>query len=117
MNVFLKPCLPISDSCDSSIHSCSVTTVSVSVSVQLLHEKGMLDLPHLKEALAHFALDALRYFAKFESEPLRPYIIFQIYAFKTYAEKVRWGCRGGLYTCHQGERRVNAVRVVCCLRY
>ena len=52
--------------------------------LHLLHSKGVLTLPHLKECLAHFALDALRYFAKFTSEPLRPYIIFQIYAWKTY---------------------------------
>ena len=56
--------------------------------LRLLHEKGVLDLPHLKEALAHFALDALRYFAKYNSEPLRPYIIFQTYAFNTYASLV-----------------------------
>ena len=52
--------------------------------LQLLHWKGVLELSHLKEALAHFALDALRYFAKFDSEPLKPYIVFQIYAYKTY---------------------------------
>jgi len=55
--------------------------------LRLLHEKNVLDLPHLKEALAHFALDALRYFAKYNSEPLRPYIIFQTYAFNMYASK------------------------------
>ena len=52
--------------------------------LNLLHTNGMLTLPHLKECLAHFALDALRYFAKFRSAPLRPYIIFQIYAWKVY---------------------------------
>ena len=52
--------------------------------LRLLYQKNVLDLPHLKEAVANFALDALRYFAKFTSEPLRPYIIFQIYAWKTY---------------------------------
>lgn len=52
--------------------------------LRLLHEQGVLDRPHLDRALAHFALDALRYFAKYESEALRPYIIFQVYAFKVY---------------------------------
>ena len=52
--------------------------------LNLLYKEGRLTLPHLKECLVHFALDALRYFAKFKSEPLRPYIIFQIYAYKTY---------------------------------
>jgi len=52
--------------------------------LRLLHSKGVLTLDHLKECLAHFALDGLRYFNKFKSEPLRPYIIFQIYAYKTY---------------------------------
>jgi hypothetical protein len=52
--------------------------------LRLLHMKEVLDLPHLKECLAHFAMDALRYFAKFRSAPLRPYIIFQIYAWKVY---------------------------------
>jgi hypothetical protein len=52
--------------------------------LQLLHWKNVLDLDHLKQAVAHFALDALRYFAKYESEPLKPYIIFQRYAYKTY---------------------------------
>ena len=37
----------------------------------------MLDRDKLDEALAHFALDGLRYFDKYDSEALRPYIIFQ----------------------------------------
>lgn len=52
--------------------------------LKLLYEKGMLTLPHLIECLVHFALDALRYFAKYSSAPLKPYIIFQIYAYKVY---------------------------------
>jgi hypothetical protein len=52
--------------------------------LKLLYEKGMLTLPHLTECLVHFALDALRYFAKYSSAPLKPYIIFQIYAYKVY---------------------------------
>ena len=32
----------------------------------------------------HFCLDALRYFMKYDSQPLQPYIIFQVYAYKTY---------------------------------
>ena len=46
--------------------------------LKLLHEQGVLDKPHLDMALAHFALDALRYFDKYDSEALRPYIIFQV---------------------------------------
>ena len=53
--------------------------------LKLLHEQGVLDRPHLEQALAHFALDALRYFDKFESEALRPYIIFQVYSHKVDA--------------------------------
>jgi hypothetical protein len=52
--------------------------------LKLLHEKGVLTLSHLTECLVHFALDALRYFAKYSSAPLQPYIIFQIYAYKVY---------------------------------
>lgn len=52
----------------------------------LLFEKGVLTRPHLNVCLAHFALDALRYFNKFRSEPLRPYMIFMIYAFRVYNE-------------------------------
>lgn len=52
--------------------------------LKLLYEKAMLTLPHLIECLVHFALDALRYFAKYSSAPLKPYIIFQIYAYKVY---------------------------------
>lgn len=52
----------------------------------LLFDKQVLDRPHLNQCLAHFALDALRYFNKFRSEPLRPYMIFMIYAFRIYNE-------------------------------
>jgi hypothetical protein len=52
--------------------------------LKLLHEKGVLTAPHLTDCLVHFALDALRYFAKYHSAPLKPYIIFQIYAYKVY---------------------------------
>jgi hypothetical protein len=52
--------------------------------LKLLYEKGVLTWPHLTECLVHFALDALRYFAKYNSAPLKPYIIFQIYAYKVY---------------------------------
>jgi hypothetical protein len=54
--------------------------------LRLLFEKQMLDRSHLNECLVHFALDALRYFTKFNSEPLRPYIIFQVYAYRVYSE-------------------------------
>ena len=54
--------------------------------LKLLHEKHGLSLPKLQAALAHFCLDGLRYFDKYESSALRPYIIFQIYAYKVYAQ-------------------------------
>jgi hypothetical protein len=54
--------------------------------LKLLHEKHGLPLPTLQTALAHFCLDGLRYFDKFDSSGLRPYIIFQIYAYKVYAQ-------------------------------
>ena len=50
------------------------------------HEKHDLPLPTLQKALAHFALDGLRYFDKYDSSGLRPYIIFQIYAYKVCAQ-------------------------------
>merc|ERR1712060_587852 len=53
--------------------------------LKLLYEKHGLPLPMLQKALAHFCLDGLRYFDKYESSGLRPYIIFQIYAYKVYA--------------------------------
>merc|ERR1712137_83619 len=52
--------------------------------LKLLFEQGVLDREKLDESLAHFALDALRYFDKYDSEALRPYIIFQVYAYKVY---------------------------------
>ena len=54
--------------------------------LKLLHEKHGLALPTLQKALAHFCLDGLRYFDKYDSSGLRPYIIFQIYAYKVYAQ-------------------------------
>ena len=53
--------------------------------LRLLHREGVLDAAGLEKALAHFALDGLRYFSKYDSEALYPYIIFQIYAHKVYA--------------------------------
>ena len=40
--------------------------------LKLLFDQGVLDRPKLDESLAHFALDALRYFDKYDSEALRP---------------------------------------------
>ena len=45
--------------------------------LQLLYDEGVLDRAHLDRALAHFAMDGLRYYDKYASEALRPYIIFQ----------------------------------------
>merc|ERR1712113_549217 len=52
--------------------------------MRLLFQQGVLTREKLDESLAHFALDALRYFDKYDSEALRPYIIFQVYAYKVY---------------------------------
>merc|ERR1712125_144473 len=54
--------------------------------LKLLHEKHGLPLSTLQKALAQFCLDGLRYFDKYNSSALRPYIIFQIYAYKVYAQ-------------------------------
>lgn len=50
--------------------------------LKLLHEQGVLDRHKLDESLAHFVLDGLRYFDKYHSQSLWPYIIFQIYNHK-----------------------------------
>jgi len=50
--------------------------------LKLLHEQGVLNREKLDEALAHFVLDGLRYFDKYDSQALWPYIIFQIYLHK-----------------------------------
>ena len=52
--------------------------------LRLLHEQGVLTRDKVDMALAHFCVDALRYFDKYDSEALRPYIIFQVYAYKVY---------------------------------
>lgn len=49
-----------------------------------LFEQKVITEENLQHYLVHFAMDALRYFAKFDSQALQPYIIFQIYAYKTY---------------------------------
>ena len=51
--------------------------------LRLLHTSGRINREELDRYLAHFVLDGLRYFAKYKSEALRPYIIFQIYCWKT----------------------------------
>jgi hypothetical protein len=51
-----------------------------------MHGTGVLDGPGLENSLAHFALDGLRYFSKYDSEALRPYIIFMVYAYKAYGQ-------------------------------
>jgi len=52
--------------------------------LKLMYEQHGLSLEKLQMALAHFCLDGLRYFDKYESSALRPYITFQIYAYKVY---------------------------------
>ena len=41
-------------------------------------------LEELQKHLVHFCLDAVRYFAKFKTISLQPYIVFQIHAYNTY---------------------------------
>jgi hypothetical protein len=55
--------------------------------LRLLFEQSVLSRQKLDHALVHFVLDGLRYFDKYESEALRPYIIFQTYAHKVYHQK------------------------------
>ena len=52
--------------------------------LKLLFEQDVLTRPQLDKAVAHFALDALRYFAKYDSEALYPYIIFMVYFYKVH---------------------------------
>jgi len=55
--------------------------------LKLLFEQQVLSRDALDKALAHFALDALRYFDKYDSEALRPYVIFQVYSHKVYQQQ------------------------------
>ena len=41
-------------------------------------------MEELQKHLVHFCLDAVRYFAKFNTISLQPYIVFQIHAYNTY---------------------------------
>jgi len=52
--------------------------------LRLLFRKGRLSLPELQRHVLQFAMDGLRYFAKFTSQPMQPYIIFQIHAYNVY---------------------------------
>ena len=52
--------------------------------LNLLHQQKVVSLPDLEKYLVHFALDGLRYFMKFDSLPLQPYIVFQLHAFNVY---------------------------------
>lgn len=52
--------------------------------LRLLFNKGKIQLADLQKYLIHFALDAIRYFSKYDSQPLQPYIIFQTYAYNVY---------------------------------
>jgi len=78
--------------------------------LQLLYKQGVLTRGALDTALAHFALDGLRYFDKYASEPLRPYIIFQVYAYKVYA-------RHGYLALHptSGKLVLSAAKTLDCL--
>lgn len=68
-------------------------------SIRLLHAQGVLTRAKTDMALAHFALDGLRYFDKYDSEALRPYIIFQVYAYKVYN-------RHGYLTVHPADGKL-----------
>ena len=52
--------------------------------LRLLYSKDVIKLSELERYLVQFALDGLRYFCKFNSMPLQPYIAFQIHAWNTY---------------------------------
>lgn len=52
--------------------------------LRLLHQTGRLSLPDLQKHVVQFAMDGLRYFSKFSSQPMQPYIIFQIHAYNVY---------------------------------
>ena len=101
-----------------SLHNPSVTSLleepraelTAMFTLKLLFDQGVIDLLHTQKALVHFALDALRYFAKFKSEALQPYIYFQIYAYKVYLEK------GFLVESSPGGKlKINASKTIDCL--
>ena len=52
--------------------------------LRLLYKEKVLSLEELQKHLVHFCLDAVRYFAKFKTISLQPYIVFQIHAYNTY---------------------------------
>ena len=54
--------------------------------LKLLRDRGIVSSEDLEKYLVHFALDAVRYFSKFDSQSLQPYIKFQIHAYNTYAK-------------------------------
>lgn len=52
--------------------------------LRLLYRTGKLTLPQLQKHVLQFAMDGVRYFSKFTSQPMQPYIIFQMHAYDTY---------------------------------
>eukprot|EP00899_Mesostigma_viride_P019936 jgi/Mesvir1/27944/Mv20155-RA.1 len=50
----------------------------------LLYRKGTLSLEDVTKYLIHMLLDGLRYFSKWDSQPMQPYIAFAIHAHNTY---------------------------------
>ena len=104
------------ESVKSSLHNPSVTSLleepraelTAMFTLKLLSDQGVINLPHTQKALVHFALDALRYFAKFKSEALQPYIYFQIYAYKVYLEK-------GFLVESPGGLEIDASKTMDCL--
>ena len=52
--------------------------------LRLLHKEGVLSMSELQKHVVHFCLDGVRYFMKFNTISLQPYIVFQIHAYNTY---------------------------------
>merc|ERR1711992_25536 len=75
----------------------------------LLYKKKMITLDHLKIQQQVFMMDAVRYFAKWGSTPMEPYIIFHIYSWNKYEEL-------GLLTLTSDNRlKIDESKIVPCL--
>jgi len=47
--------------------------------LRLLYQRKVISLDDVSKYLVQFALDSVRYFSKFESQPMQPYIIFHVH--------------------------------------
>ena len=52
--------------------------------LRLLYREKVLSLDELKKHLTHFCLDGVRYFMKYHTISLQPYIVFQVHAYNVY---------------------------------